>query len=208
MQRKEKRLGELLIEKKLIDKSKLEEALEEQKNTKDFLGKILLRKGYIRQEDLLKILAEQFNLEVESLKYTYLDTSLLRNFSTTLILDYRCLPLRKEKNRLVFAITNPLDAWTIKKAEEEILKLADKVVVTSWDHERQLQECHRIQNNKVEVITNGYDEDDFRGMEVYRLYPDKLVITFLGSFYLGYKEQALKLSKAAEEISEKIELVF
>jgi glycosyltransferase involved in cell wall biosynthesis len=81
--------------------------------------------------------------------------------------------------------------------------------VTSWYHKQQLEQLHNVQKkNKIEVITNGYDEDDFREVKAYRLYPDKLTITFLGSFYEGCREQALKFLEIAGKVSEKIELVF
>ncbi len=53
-----KRLGELLLERGLLTKEKLAASLLEQTVTKERLGKILVRNGFIRQDTLLSILRE------------------------------------------------------------------------------------------------------------------------------------------------------
>ncbi|MCM8791993.1 MAG: hypothetical protein NC826_02440, partial [Candidatus Omnitrophica bacterium] len=109
------------------------------KKNNEFLGKILIRNGYIKEEELLEALAEQFSLKKISLKYKYIDNNLLRDFSQTLILDYRCLPIERDKDIVTFAITNPLDAWMIKKAEEEAGRFkACFVLVSESDMEEAL----------------------------------------------------------------------
>jgi len=128
-----KPLGEILKEKKMITEEKLQEALKESKEKKEFLGQVLIRKGFISEDDLLKALAEQFSLKVVSLKYKYINVNLLKRFSPTLIFDHYCLPLEEDENSVTFAITNPLDIWTIKKAEEEAGNLKAKFVLSSLE---------------------------------------------------------------------------
>jgi len=54
-----KKLGDLLIEQRLITKAILNKALEHKKR-KIFPGKILVDSGYLSQEDLRNTLAKQF----------------------------------------------------------------------------------------------------------------------------------------------------
>ena len=54
--RQEKSLGELLTDAGLITKEVLEEALEEQQQTGEPLGKILIRKNAVTEEDIVAIL--------------------------------------------------------------------------------------------------------------------------------------------------------
>lgn len=96
----------------------------------------------------------------------------------------------------------------IKNSERKILETANKTVVVSWHHRQQLCELHHIPEDMVEVITNGYDESDFEGLNAYALYPDKLTITFIGSFYLGFKEIALKFLDVVKELNKEVEVVF
>ena len=55
-------MGELLVEKGLLDRNTLEEALVEQEKTGDLLGRILVRKG-LPEEVLYRVLAEQKGME-------------------------------------------------------------------------------------------------------------------------------------------------
>jgi len=60
--REELKVGELLVEKGLLDRNTLEEALVEQEKTGDLLGRILVRKG-LPEEVLYRVLAEQKGME-------------------------------------------------------------------------------------------------------------------------------------------------
>lgn len=136
----QKRLGEALVDKGLISQEQLKAALQEQVRTKEFLGAILLRKKVIREEDFLNILSEQFNMSFVSLENKYIDWSMVKAFSPALILEHRCFPIKRDDRSIVFAITNPLDAWTLKKAEEESRGLAPKfVLVTAKDMKETIQ---------------------------------------------------------------------
>lgn len=119
MHRSQKQLGQILREKGLITQDKLERALEEQKNSGEFLGKILIKHHWVKEKDLLGCLAEQFGISFVSLKDKYFDWRLFEEFSPSLILDDKCIPLKKEKEKIIFVINNPLDALKIKRIEEE-----------------------------------------------------------------------------------------
>lgn len=131
MLRIKKKLSEILIERGLITPEQLKDALDEQARTKEFLGKILLDRNQLKESDLLTALSEQFNIPIITLKYRYIDWGLAKSFSASLILDYKCFPLEKDEWSVTFAITNPLDAWALKKIEEEARGLKVKLVLVS-----------------------------------------------------------------------------
>ncbi|MDD5089319.1 MAG: hypothetical protein PHQ23_00215 [Candidatus Wallbacteria bacterium] len=56
-----KKLGQLLVEKGLVQEEQLVQCLQEQAQTKEFLGELLVRKGFINEEVLYKTLAEQLH---------------------------------------------------------------------------------------------------------------------------------------------------
>ena len=60
MSNSRKRLGELLVDLKLITPVQLEEAVEAQKERAEHLGKVLVRKGYLTEDLLLNALAAQY----------------------------------------------------------------------------------------------------------------------------------------------------
>lgn len=124
-------LGELLLKKKLITSEQLDKALEEQKKTKDFLGEILVRRRSIKEEDLIKVLSEQFNIPYVNLKNQYIDWGVALRFSSSLVVERRCLPFRQDEYGFTVAITNPLDALAVSQAEKEARTEKVKLVLVS-----------------------------------------------------------------------------
>ena len=59
MARIKKKIGELLLEENLITEEQLTEALEAQKMTGQKIGQVLVNKGFVKEEDLYKILSEK-----------------------------------------------------------------------------------------------------------------------------------------------------
>jgi len=127
--RKQKLLGQILIEKKLITTQQLSDALKEQEHSNEFLGQILKKRGIIKEDDLLTVLAEQFNIPYIKLKDRYIDWNLIRQFSPSLIIDYKYIPLARDDWAITFATTNPMDINALKKAEDEAGVLKAKLVL-------------------------------------------------------------------------------
>ena len=143
MEKIQKQLGEILISKGIINQKKLADALEAQKKSREFLGAILLKKKYIREIHLLEALAEQFTIPVVILKDRYLNWEFLKQFSPSLILEYRCFPVEKDDFSVVIAITNPMDIWALKKCEEETRPLKLKFALTSHEDMDEAVERYR-----------------------------------------------------------------
>jgi len=120
MDKKKRLLGAILIEKGIINNEQLECALAEQARTKEFLGTILINEFQIEEKDLLKALSEQFNMPFVALKNKYIDWDFVKQFNPSFVLDSKCFPILKDKDGITIAITNPLDAWSMKKAEEAV----------------------------------------------------------------------------------------
>ena len=109
-----KLIGQLLVERNLINPAELQSALALQRERKDKIGKILLDLGYLAERDLIAVLSEQHNtplilateypavpLELEKLSYKFLR-------------QFKVLPLDLEKNQLTVALADPSDLETIE----------------------------------------------------------------------------------------------
>lgn len=131
MEKTQKQLGKILIEKGLIGPEQLEDALLEQRRTKEFLGSILLRRNQIKERDLFEALSEQFAIPIITLNDKYIDWNFVGRFSPSLILEHKCLPLGREDLVVTVAITNPLNVWALKRVEEETKGFTLKLVLVS-----------------------------------------------------------------------------
>ncbi len=105
------RIGELLIQKKLISWEQLEDALAEQRKTKELAGEILIRKKYISQNLLFKTLAEQYSLRYIDLKRTKINPKAVEMVPKSIAEKYLLMPLEVSPEALTIAIGSPLHVW-------------------------------------------------------------------------------------------------
>ena len=70
-------LGALLVRKGLLTKERLDGALAERAQTGELLGQVLLRRGWIFEDELARVLAEQHDLEFLNLRSVGVDRRLL-----------------------------------------------------------------------------------------------------------------------------------
>ncbi|WP_243091241.1 type IV pilus assembly ATPase PilB [Thermus neutrinimicus] len=124
--REELKVGELLLEKGLLDRNTLEEALVEQEKTGDLLGRILVRKG-LPEEDLYQVLAEQrgmgFLPSTQGLSPDPAATSLLLRSDA---LRYSAVPLGFKNGEVEVVLADPRH----KEAVAELLGQPARFLLT------------------------------------------------------------------------------
>lgn len=69
-----------------------------------------------------------------------------------------------------------LARWMHRRLEKKVLHLADHIVTITPFYVRQFEQ---LSGRKVELLTNGYDEQDFHNLNIYPT--DKLVIRHIGT---------------------------
>jgi type IV pilus assembly protein PilB len=112
-------LGELLVEQGLLTPARLETALVEQRQTKEYLGTLLVRKGWLSRQDLLPVLARQLGIRYMRLDLQAIDWSVAAKFSTTALTEHQCLAIAMDRHRVTVAVVNPLDMWGVSQVQEE-----------------------------------------------------------------------------------------
>jgi general secretion pathway protein E len=104
-------LGQILIDKGLIEAEDLDRALELQKERRgEKLGKILIDMGYIAQRDLLGALSEQLGLPIAAITAAPPE---LEGLSTRFLRQSVIFPLAVDEGTLTLAMADPLDFETI-----------------------------------------------------------------------------------------------
>ena len=107
--KKETLLGQALIDKKLISQQQLDAALKEQKKTGGFLGNVLVGLGYISQDSLLRVLAEQLGVEFVKLRHLNINPAIIEKVPAKFASHYKIIPIDLKDGVLTIAVTNPLD---------------------------------------------------------------------------------------------------
>jgi hypothetical protein len=153
MQKGSRRIGEILIAKGFITEAQLHDALMEQKVSEKFIGMILKEKGTITDHDLTEVLGEQFNIPLVDMRSQYIDMELAHKYSSSLIIDHKCFPLKVEETSITFAIVNPLDAVALSKMEEESSPLnVDHVIVTEADMNEVIDQYRKYVNQSIQRL--------------------------------------------------------
>ncbi len=100
-------IGEVLIQKKLIDWKQLEDALNEQKRTHEFVGEVLVRKQYIPKFLLFKALAERHAMSFVDLAHVYIDSLAVERVPKSVAVKYGLIPIGMQDGTLVVGISDP-----------------------------------------------------------------------------------------------------
>lgn len=103
-------IGQLLLNKNLITPEQLDICLQEKNKTGESLGRVLVRKGFLKEEDLMKILSEQLNIPYVELKNISIDLSAIKKVPAKLAFHYKVIPIKFEDNKLVIASADPFNA--------------------------------------------------------------------------------------------------
>src|SRR5712692_6199762 len=107
------RLGEILIERKLITLEDLEKALELQKDRGDKLGKTLVDMGYVAMRDVLAALSDQLGVPLVAIDGPPAVSTETEALSPRFLRQFRCLPLSREDHTVTLAMADPLDVETL-----------------------------------------------------------------------------------------------
>jgi len=125
------RLGDILIEKRMITPQELKMAVEEHKRTKGMLGQILIKMGLLTEKRLLQVLAEQQGMPFVDLKEITIEDKVIKHVPAKFAWHYKVMPIKLEGNVLYIALSNPFDMWPLDDLETNLGYRVEVVLSTS-----------------------------------------------------------------------------
>lgn len=109
MKTKYKMLGKILIEKNLISQEDLQEALLAQKSTNLRLGQVLVKKGLVTEDDILSALSERYGVPYQStLQYDDRENA-FANIPVMFLKKNKIVPFKSVKNTVFVAVSDVLN---------------------------------------------------------------------------------------------------
>lgn len=106
-------IADTLLEKKLVTKKQLDEALEIQKKQGGKLSKILTKLGYVKEKDLVSVLSQSLNIPTISLQKYKIDPSLTQIIPRQIAQRYEIIPISKIEKNLTIATADPLNVFAV-----------------------------------------------------------------------------------------------
>ncbi len=119
---KKVRLGDLLVEKKVISEKQLTDALNEQKNNRMRLGKLLVNLGYVDEKQLLQLLAEQLQIEFIDLVRFKINTEAVSKLSEMNARRLRALVIDEKDDQFLVVMADPTDLDKFDSLQEKLDK--------------------------------------------------------------------------------------
>ncbi len=151
-----KRLGEMLIESKLLTEKQLNQALLEQKKAGLKLGKFLVQQGAVTERQIVDMLSNQLKIDKYHPEYYPVGVELAQVLSFEFAQKYQTVPLRKKGRLLTVAMIDPLDINALDSIEVLTNAEVEPVVCTEHELSQLINAVYGLQGGFGNIL-NGSD---------------------------------------------------
>jgi MSHA biogenesis protein MshE len=151
MARPEKiRIGNLLVQEKLISQEQLALALEQQKRSGRKLGRVLIENGFASEEAISEALAKQLRIPYLNLRHYNVNVSVARSLPEMQARRFRALLLEDKGSTYLVAMADPTDLF----AFDEIARLLKRDIELVLVNENQVLETIDRIYRRTDLITD------------------------------------------------------
>jgi len=157
-QEKYKRIGQLLLEKGMINERQLEQALEEQKLTGKLLGRIFVDMGIVKEDDILQLLGARSGFSVVRLKDMKIPKEVIDKVPASVAKIYTILPVSVESNQLSIAIADPLNVAAFDDLRFTLGMNIKGVVASDEEIKEQIQRYYGSEGETIQDVLGVFGE--------------------------------------------------
>jgi len=112
-----KQLGELLIERKVIDRKQLDHALKVQQEKGGLIGQVLVSLGYATEESIAQAITAQYGFPYLPLGSYEVDSEVVKIVPKNVASQFCLMPIDKIGNNLTIAMSDPLNNLAVEDIE-------------------------------------------------------------------------------------------
>lgn len=138
-----KQLGDLLVERGVIDEHQLEKALALQKDRGGLIGELLVELGFAKEEDIAQSLTAQYGFPYLPLSNYDINSEIINIVPGRVARQYLLVPIDKIGNNLTLAMSNPLNVQAIEDVELLSGCSVQTFVSTSSDIKRAIEKYYK-----------------------------------------------------------------
>src|SRR6266571_2960102 len=107
------KLGEMLIKAGLLTPQKLQEALEYQKTNGGKLGLNLVKLGFVKEEDITRVLSQQYGVPAINLSKIDIDDAVVKLIPSEVAQKYLIMPVSRTGATLTIAMVDPTNVFAM-----------------------------------------------------------------------------------------------
>jgi len=131
-----KRLGDILVSAKVVDRKVLDQALIESKEAKMRIGEYLISKGLLSESQLIAVLKIQLGIDFIDLTTAAVDPSLVSLVPKNMATDFKVIPVKEAGDDLYLAMVDPLNFNAIETVKQVSRKRVIPMIATGAAMER------------------------------------------------------------------------
>ena len=112
LRREKKRIGDMLIEARVISQEQLEQALPRARETGKKIGETLIEMGFTNEEGIARALSEQLDMELVNLSNYYIEEDILKLVNENVLRKHIMIPYAFDSNNaniVHVAMADPMD---------------------------------------------------------------------------------------------------
>ncbi len=158
------RIGDLLVQNRIITHEQLMAALAEQKKTGRKLGKTLLDLNFISETDLLNFLSRQLQIPFIDISHYQRDDKVVNELPESLARRFRVLLLENNKHDVLLAMADPTDLMGLDELTRILKKRIRQAVVRENDLLNVIDQSYRRTDeisNLAEQLQEELADNDF-----------------------------------------------
>ena len=131
--RKKVRLGDLLIDHKLISQAQLEQALSDQKKSGQKLGRVLIDGGYLTEDQMLEALSEQLKIPFVDLLHYKFNPDVIKLIPEIQSRRFRAVALSTDDSGILVGMADPTNIFAYDELSRILRKPIKLAVVREID---------------------------------------------------------------------------
>lgn len=147
----QRKLGELLLERRLITPEQLNMALIAQEITHEHLGQILIGCGYVSEENILRALASQQQISPWFLDKEPPTPAALRKLPHAFCEEHRVLPVQIRGDLLIVGVTCPFDTRVLEQIKSMTNMRVEPVMVSEYRLDQMLDDLAMAKTDSSDI---------------------------------------------------------
>lgn len=147
------KFSEILLESKLITQEDLQRARKLKEEKKILLGEALVQLGAITQEQMARAVAQELKVEYVDLSTYEISEEATRLIPERLARQYSILPLATKEDKILIAMTNPLDIIAIQNVKLYTGKSVSRVMTTQNELDNAYTRVYNVSEDVEKAIT-------------------------------------------------------
>ncbi len=141
-------LAEDLVREGLITQDQLTVARVSQQNLGEDLGRILIKRGFLTEDQLLSFMGRSLSIPYVRLEENSIQRELVQKVPLHLAKRYHLIPLRRENNRVIVAMANPLDRFAVDELHALLHAEIFPVIASLEDIQAQITQHYALQKTE------------------------------------------------------------